>query len=379
MKYLPGFELNPTFWLFIAFASVGFIQLIFILFIYSRLAFFRAKKQPKSTNMPPVSILIAARNESDNLFQNLPKILEQDYPNFEVIVVNHQSIDESYHVLNAYRMQYPYLKIVEIERSRHLSNGKKFPLTLGIKSAKHEHLLFTDADCVPASKDWLKEMVSLFSPKKEIIMGYGPYQKEPGFLNALIRLDTTFVAMNYFAFALAKVPYMAVGRNLAYTKKVFYGVKGFKSHYSISSGDDDLFIQEAAKKKNYTVNLNPDTFCYSKAKSTWKEWRNQKARHYTTSEKYTVIKKALLGIYPLSLLLMWISFVILMLDWEYRWLTLAIFSFILILKWFVQGRCLFRIKEKSFVFGFLFLDLFYALLMPILYYTSEKSNTTKWK
>lgn len=379
MKYLPGFELNPTFWLFIAFASVGFIQLIFILFIYSRLAFFRAKKQPKSTNMPPVSILIAARNESDNLFQNLPKILEQDYPNFEVIVVNHQSIDESYHVLNAYRMQYPHLKIVEIERSRHLSNGKKFPLTLGIKSAKHEHLLFTDADCVPASKDWLKEMVSLFSPKKEIIMGYGPYQKEPGFLNALIRLDTTFVAMNYFAFALAKVPYMAVGRNLAYTKKVFDGVKGFKSHYSISSGDDDLFIQEAAKKKNYTVNLNPDTFCYSKAKSTWKEWRNQKARHYTTSEKYTVIKKALLGIYPLSLLLMWISFVILMLDWEYRWLTLAIFSFILILKWFVQGRCLFRIKEKSFVFGFLFLDLFYALLMPILYYTSEKSNTTKWK
>lgn len=379
MKYLPGFELNPTFWLFIAFASVGFIQLIFILFIYSRLAFFRAKKQPKSTNMPPVSILIAARNESDNLFQNLPKILEQDYPNFEVIVVNHQSIDESYHVLNAYRMQYPHLKIVEIERSRHLSNGKKFPLTLGIKSAKHEYLLFTDADCVPASKDWLKEMVSLFSPKKEIIMGYGPYQKEPGFLNALIRLDTTFVAMNYFAFALAKVPYMAVGRNLAYTKKVFDGVKGFKSHYSISSGDDDLFIQEAAKKKNYTVNLNPDTFCYSKAKSTWKEWRNQKARHYTTSEKYTVIKKALLGIYPLSLLLMWISFVILMLDWEYRWLTLAIFSFILILKWFVQGRCLFRIKEKSFVFGFLFLDLFYALLMPILYYTSEKSNTTKWK
>lgn len=379
MKYLPGFELNPTFWLFIAFASVGFIQLIFILFIYSRLAFFRAKKQPKSTDMPPVSILIAARNESDNLFQNLPKILEQDYPNFEVIVVNHQSIDESYHVLNAYRMQYPHLKIVEIERSRHLSTGKKFPLTLGIKSAKHEHLLFTDADCVPASKDWLKEMVSLFSPKKEIIMGYGPYQKEPGFLNALIRLDTTFVAMNYFAFALAKVPYMAVGRNLAYTKKVFDGVKGFKSHYSISSGDDDLFIQEAAKKKNYTVNLNPDTFCYSKAKSTWKEWRNQKARHYTTSEKYTVIKKALLGIYPLSLLLMWISFVILMLDWEYRWLTLAIFSFILILKWFVQGRCLFRIKEKSFVFGFLFLDLFYALLMPILYYTSEKSNTTKWK
>lgn len=379
MEFLPDFDVSLVFYLFCFFAGLALIQLLYVLLIHGRLAFYTGKKQQKSDQLQPVTVIIAARNESDNLYQNLPLILQQDYPTFEVIVVNHQSIDESYHILNAYKMQYPHLKVVEVERSKHLSNGKKLPLTLGIKAAKYEHLIFTDADCKPVSNKWLKGMAENFTQEKQIVIGYGPYQPQPGFLNKIIRLDTAMIALNYLSFALAKMPYMAVGRNLGYTKNVFNAVKGFKSHYSITSGDDDLFIQEAARKRNYVIELNPHTFAVSKAKETWSEWKQQKSRHYSTADRYKVIKKGMLGIYPLTLLMLSISFVILMFNPEYRWITLAGFGFVTLVKWWIHGRCLAKLQAKSFIAWLPLLDIFYAILIPVMYYTAEKSTYSKWK
>jgi cellulose synthase/poly-beta-1,6-N-acetylglucosamine synthase-like glycosyltransferase len=379
MEFLPDFDVSLVFYLFCVFASLALIQLLYVLLIHGRLAFYKDKKQVNTDELVPVTVIIAARNESDNLFQNLPLILQQDYPIFEVIVVNHQSIDESYHILNAYKMQYPHLKVVEVERSKHLSNGKKLPLTLGIKAAKNEHLIFTDADCKPATNKWLKGMAEKFTPEKEIVIGYGPYQVQPGFLNKIIRLDTAMIALNYLSFALAKMPYMGVGRNLGYTRNVFNAVKGFKSHYSITSGDDDLFVQEAARKRNYTIQIDPTTFAVSKAKETWAEWKQQKSRHYSTSERYKVIKKGMLGIYPFTLLLLTISFVILMFNPEYRWISLAGFGFVTLVKWWIHGRCLAKLQAKSFIAWLPLLDIFYAILIPVMYYTAEKSTYSKWK
>jgi cellulose synthase/poly-beta-1,6-N-acetylglucosamine synthase-like glycosyltransferase len=379
MEFLPDFHLGIVLYLFIGFAFLAFLQLMYVVIIHGKLAFYNASKSFSNEQLPPASIIIAARNESDNLYQNLPLILQQAYPTFEVIVVNHQSIDESYHILNAYKVQYANLKIVEVEPSRHLGSGKKLPLTLGIKAAKYEHLVFTDADCQPSSNQGLKGMMSKFSDEKQIVIGYGPYQAEKGLLNKIIRLDTAFIGMNYFSFALSKMPYMAVGRNMAYTKKTFEAVHGFKSHYSIHSGDDDLFIQEAAKNKNYSIQLDPNTFCFSKAKTTWKTWAQQKSRHYSTAEHYNVIKKALLGIYPLTLLMLWISFVILMFDSEYRWITLACFGFVLGIKWWIQGMCFAKLQARSFIAMLPILDLFYAILNPTMFYTAEKSTTSTWK
>ncbi len=380
MEILPSFETQLSLFVFCFFAFCALIQLVFTFYFFSRLAFTSFKKKNmKNTEKPPISIIIAARNDSDNLFANLPLILEQDYPNFEVIVVNHQSIDESYHIINAYKMKYPHLRMIEVERSKHIGVGKKLPLTLGIKSALHENLLFTDADCQPESNLWLQGMVDGFANNTQIVLGYGPYKEEEGFLNKVIRFDTIFIAMNYFSFAMAKMPYMGVGRNLAYTKTAFKSVSGFKSHYSISSGDDDLFVQEAAKLNSYSIQLNPETHCYSTPKNSWKSWIDQKSRHYSTAGKYQVIKKALLGIYPLSLILLWFSFVILLLDKEYTLFTGFIFTGVIALKWFVQGRCFSKLKGKKFILSLPFFELFYALLQPVLYYTSEKPRISKWK
>ena len=378
MHFLPFFEFNLSTILFCLFAIVALTQLFYTLFIYGRLSFFTGKKAQKSDNFPNVSILISARNESDNLYENLPLILEQDYPNFEVIVINHQSVDDSYHILNAYAHQYKNLKIIEIERSQHLKPGKKLPLTLGVKGAKYEHLFFTDADCRPASNQWLKSMAQSFTNGKEIVLGYAPYTTKPGYLNKLIRFDTTWIAMTYFSMALAKLPYMGVGRNLAYTRSLFDSVNGFKSHYSITSGDDDLFIQETVTKQNFAINLDPTSFCFSEGSTNWENWYMQKTRHFTTSGRYDVFKKAMLGIYPFTMLIFTISFVILMFDDNFRLLTLSGYVFVVLIKWWIQARCFIKLKQPSFVALLPLYDLAYAIFVPILYYTTDKKEIRKW-
>ena len=378
-EYLPKFDFSEiATYVFFAFAFFALVQLIYVLFIYGRLAFHNTSKEVVSTDLPPVSVIIAARNESENLFKFLPFILEQEYPQFEVIVINHQSIDDSKYILGAYTRQYPHLKIIEIERNKHIKYGKKLPLTVGIKGAKYEHLVFTDADCKPSSQQWLKSMASRFNDKKEIVLGYGPYNKKKGFINRMIRFDTTWIAMSYFSMAKAGMPYMGIGRNMAYTKSAFERAEGFKSHYGIASGDDDLFIQDAALKKNYTINIDENAFCYSKPAKNLEQWARQKARHYTTSPKYKVFKKLMLGIYPLTLLFLLISFVSLLFNREYIWLSLAVFLLTLIVKWIVLGRAFSKLKAKSFIAAIPLWDIFYAIWTPIMFYTVSKTDDNKW-
>lgn len=376
MEFIPSFDqLTPWIFTFL-FGAVALIQLFWSLFFYLRIAL---HKHTQGKNFPPVSVIITARNEEDNLFRLLPKILEQDYDNYEVIVVNHQSIDDSAHILKAFERNYSHLKVIELERSKHIKNGKKLPLTIAIKGASHEHLLFTDADCDPSSVHWIKEMASQFTTQEEIVLGYAPYEKEPGLLNRIIRLDTVMIALNYLSYAKAGAAYMGVGRNMGYTKRLFMNNNGFKSHYAVQSGDDDLFIQEVATRKNVTVCISPNAFCASKAEKTWGDWYKQKGRHFTTANRYKVIKKLLLGIYPLTLLLLYISFITLCLYSWLCWTTIGVFGFVILIKWLVQGRAMFVLHEKEFAWAFPFWDICYALIAPIVYYTTEKSTDTKWK
>ena len=377
LSYLPSFGFEIFTYCFLVLCVTGFIQFLYLLFIYGRLSFYRLKPHQEQP-MVPVSVIIAARDESDNLYENLPTILSQDYPEFEVIVVNHQSIDDSNWLLIAFQQQYKNLKVIDIPKNKHLRAGKKFPITLAIKGAKYEHFLLTDADCKPSSYQWLRKMAGSFSSSKQIVMGYGPFNKEKGFLNKLIRFDAAWIGVNYISMALSKLPYMGVGRNLGYTKTVFNSVSGFKSHYSLPSGDDDLFIQQAAQKSNYTVNIDPDTFCFSPAAPSWSRWVRQKSRHYSTSNQYKVIKKLLLGIYPVTLLLLWLSFVILLFKADFRIIDGIVFGIVILLKWWIQGKCLLKLQEKNFVFLLPFWDVFYAVVTPMLFFLTEQKRNTKW-
>ncbi len=361
--------------LFTLFIGTIIVQLYYILFIFQKLAFLNHQRKPASNEIP-ISVIIAARNESHNLQENLRFILEQDYSNFEVIVVNNNSTDDSYQVLSALKKGYNHLEIIEFNNPEHVRQGKKLPLTLGIKAAKNEHLLLTDADCKPKSNQWIKKMARGFK-EKEIILGYGPYIKTSGLLNSIIRFDTAWIGMNYFSFALNGFAYMGVGRNLAYTKRAYQAVDGYKSHHMLASGDDDLFIQEASKKSSLGIEIDADTHCFSPSKNTWSEWIHQKSRHFTTTPKYSFIKKLLLATYPITLVAAWFSFVSLMI------LSNSVFiCFIMILfytiKWWIQGKCLIKLNERKFALFFPFWDLFYSFLSPVLYMMGKTKRNKNW-
>ena len=361
--------------LFTLFIGTIIVQLYYILLIFQKLAFFHPQRK-STVNEIPISVIIAARNESHNLQENLRFILEQDYSNFEVIVVNNNSSDDSYQVLSALKKEYNHLEIIEFNNPDHVRQGKKLPLTLGIKAAKNEHLLLTDADCKPKSNQWIKKMARGFK-EKEIILGYGPYIKTSGLLNSIIRFDTAWIGMNYFSFALKGFAYMGVGRNLAYTKSAYQAVDGYKSHHMLASGDDDLFIQEASKKSSLGIEIDADTHCFSPSKNTWSEWVHQKSRHFTTTPKYSFIKKLLLATYPITLVAAWFSFVSLMI------LSKSVFiCFIMILfysiKWWIQGKCLIKLNERKFALFFPFWDLFYSFLSPVLYMMGKTKRNKNW-
>ncbi len=272
------------------------VLLFYYLYFFMRLSFYKCKE---CLFDQPISIIICAKNELDNLRNNLPYILSQNYSRYEVIVVNDQSNDESSFYLDGLAKENSNLVVIDIDEFVTHGLGKKFALTLGIKTAKYEHILLTDADCIPKSRDWVKKMTSNFD-NADIILGYGSYEIKKGFLNKMIRFDSFNVAQQYFSFALAGETYMGVGRNLAYLKSLFFDNKGFASHIHIPSGDDDLFIQEIAERKSVAIEISEDAHTTSEVIDNWKDWFYQKRRHLTASSLYKVKFKFLLAIYPLS-------------------------------------------------------------------------------
>lgn len=283
--------------------SITLISLVIILIYY--FYFFIRINYYRQSNLifnKPISIIICAKNEYENLKQNLPLLLSQNYLKFEVIVVNDQSSDNSIILLENLAKSHENLIIVNIDDFVRHKEGKKFALTLGIKTAKYEHLLLTDADCYPNSNNWITIM-SRGLNKKDIVLGFGGYKRVNGILNKIIRYDTFNVAQQYLSFALRQKTYMGVGRNLAYKKSLFFDNKGFASHMHIPSGDDDLFIQEIVTNNNVSIEIETESHTKSEVSKSWNEWIYQKRRHLSTSPQYKLRFKFLLSIYPFSQLL----------------------------------------------------------------------------
>ncbi len=280
------------------------ISLYFSFDIILLLAVNKIKLKPYSNNSPsPISVIIAAKNEVENLKNNLPYILKQNYPQFEVIVVDDQSKDKTIEILQQFEKQYQFLKCIGVKSSK--KSSKKNALNLGIHHAKYEHLIFTDADCKPLSENWLMYLQNYFSPQHELVLGFSPYRKLPSPVNRIIRFETLLTAINYFGFSKIRMPYMGVGRNLAYTKSLYRKVGGFKTHCHLLSGDDDLLVNQAVEKTQIALSLNSDSFVESQPKLDFKSWVNQKRRHITTASHYRLKHKFWLGLQYLSKVLFW--------------------------------------------------------------------------
>ncbi len=270
-------------------------QLYFSLFVHLKLIKNKVENSNEQLNMP-LSVIISARNEEENLIKYLPSVLNQNYINFEVVVVNDRSWDGTAELLKDFAKQYDHLKVVTVVDGNKFIAGKKFAVSMGIKAASNEWLVFTDADCEPASENWLKGMQQPIDGQIEILLGHSPYFKKSGLLNILIRFEAFFKAVNYLSYALKGMPFMGVGRNMAYRKTLFFKSKGFAAHMHISSGEDDLFVNANANPVNTTIAINKETQVWSEPKTSFVAYLRQKKRHLGArklyQKKYRLLLKA---------------------------------------------------------------------------------------
>lgn len=253
---------------------------------------------------PGVTVIVCAWNERENLDELLPFLDRQIYPNYEVIVMDDRSTDGTREWLES--VPFGRVRTIRIDKEYDHVTPKKYALTIGIKSAAHELILLTDADCRPASEHWISGMVAhMAQADKEIVLGFSPYERRSGWLNRLIRYETLYTAVQYLSLALAGRPYMGVGRNLLYRRELFLRNRGFYSHIRVLGGDDDLFINEVGTARNAAVSLHPETFTWSKPKETFAAWRHQKRRHLSVGRHYAPANKLILGLLTASHILTW--------------------------------------------------------------------------
>jgi cellulose synthase/poly-beta-1,6-N-acetylglucosamine synthase-like glycosyltransferase len=364
---------------FSTFVVTAAIQLFYYLFFY--LTVYVNKPGKINDEKKSVSVIICAKNEAENLNNFLPFILKQDYPDYEVIVVNDCSEDNSYDILGKFTKQYPHLKISTINKDLKFTHNKKFAQFIGIKAAKNDILVFTDADCRPDSDKWLEGMTSHFNEKISFVLGYGGYFRENGFLNKYIRYDSMIIAMQYLGMALRGFPYMGVGRNLSYRRSVFFENKGYGAYNHIISGDDDLFVNTNASRNNTNVEFRNGTHTRSVPCTGFNEWMTQKKRHMTTAPHYKLRDKLLLITEPVTRVLFFSSLIVL-LSFTFLWpYVLSVFGLRLIIQITVFALVQKKLNEPGLLAYSLFFDIFSPLINCIVYLSNILSGqgNNRWK
>lgn len=363
-------------------ALLAFVISAFAVQLFLYLHYYRrpAKITPSGgeASQPPVTVLIAARNEAANLRQNLPFVFAQDYPQYQVVVVNDSSWDQTAEVLEEFKQTNPNLHIATVSENSHFDGGKKFALTLGIKAAKYDRLLLTDADCRP-HPGWIAAMVRHIPGPEGLVLGYSPVKKAGSGVNLMARYDNFFTAVQYLGMALAGNPYMGVGRNLSYSRDFFMSSGGFKRHYLLPSGDDDLFVNEHAQKLQVAVSLEPESHVETDGPKSWKTFWKQKRRHLTTGRRYRRKDKFRLLLYPLSLLILLAGSIVLLLANYKTDLLIGLLAVRLIVQIYIFRRSMQVLGQKDLIWFAPVLDVFYLLFGMLLQGANLLTKQPKWK
>ncbi len=363
--------------LLIALGVCLIIHLYYVLAVHLRLVRYRITELPE-TVLQPISVIVCARNEMPNLERYLKSLLHQDHPNFEVVVVNDRSWDGTGDFLNGLAKEYAHLKLVNVAEGARFIAGKKFAATMGIKAASNEWLVFTDADCEPASPSWLRGMQQP-NADTEILLGYSPYFKKASLLNALIRFETFFTAVNYLSFALKGMPYMGVGRNMAYKKSLFFANKGFAAHMHIPSGDDDLFVNANATPANTTIQIHKDTHVWSVPNTGFLSYLRQKKRHVGAGKMYKPKHKFILSLQIAVQFLFYALLIALAFFKQTQFIATGVFLLSVLVRCFVYPSLLKRLNYAELRWWFPVLDI---ILMVFLVFNAILSIFVKkvaWK
>jgi glycosyltransferase involved in cell wall biosynthesis len=363
---------------FYVFAGITAIQVLYYLGVFSQFAF--AKKQPPKPKKIPISVIVCAKNQEENVKMFVPILARQNYPNYEIVLINDASSDDTLEVFKEFAKQYPNIKLVDVVNNEAFWANKKYALTLGIKAATNEYLLFTDSNSYPSSENWITEMSACFTPTKTIVLGYGAYEKvRKSFLNLLIRFDTMLHSTQYFAWAKLGKPYTGSGKNMAYKREEFFKTNGFINHMQIRMGEDSLFINEAATAKNTTICFNKDSFTYSKAKTTFKDWFKLKQNRSAVITFFKSFDKFQLGLFHFSQF-WFLILAILLLAVGYNWIYLvSLIGFRYLISWLVLGFSASKLSEKDTIYFYPFLEIIMMFIQANLFFVNLFSKPKPWK
>ncbi|HUR31145.1 MAG TPA: glycosyltransferase [Saprospiraceae bacterium] len=334
---------------------------------------FRRRPSPRSLSIiewPGVSIVIAHKNDSTALRENLESLLSQDYPLFEIIIIDDHSNPFEKSNLEYFISGHSGVKLLSSDTS-----GKKHAITKGINSATHDLILCTDADCKPSSNKWIKKMIES-GRGLAAVLGYSPYEKKSGWLNLLIRFETIMTAMQYISWTLAGKPYMGVGRNMLYPRSLFLQLDPYKE-IAAPYGDDDLWVQQLSDHIRIKVCDDPLAHVMTQAPATWKEWINQKHRHMSAGHYY---KNKLLwqpGIYGMMLFLHW-AILPLLIAASFWWKWCPVLLIGLLIRWFVYNSWTRKLGDKDTVKWYPVLELNYAIYLGMMGIYTWMNKRKKW-
>jgi glycosyltransferase involved in cell wall biosynthesis len=388
---LEWFRWSPTEWMltFLLFLS-------FLVQLYYYLVFFRgiprwskrihSGKIDLAEKQVPVSVIITASNQREILAKHLPLFLEQDYPEFQVVVVDDASSDETGDLLKDLCLRYPHLYHTFVPPGVQSISSKKIALTVGIKAARYDYLLFTDANCEPSGNQWISSMMRQFTPDTTVVLSYSRFDEVKGVLKKLIAYDNLFQAIRYLGMAVCKKPYMGVGRNMAYRKDLFFGQRGFASHLNLHTGEDDLFISDVAKGSNTRIEASPESVIHVVSEDPKYLWKDGKFNQLQTSNYYRTSARFRTGLeifsryifYGMSLTLLLLSLI----HWNLP--LLIVFVVFFLARFTVQvsviNSCAKILKERRFFMSVLFFDLllpYYSLLLSFDSFFHRRKSSTR--
>jgi len=388
---LELFQYNPWITIPVAvLAFAGLIQLWFYLYFYTGINRESRRCRKGLANLteekPPVSVIICARDQADVLFTNLPAFFDQNYPEFQIIVVNDASSDDTEHILQQYEDHENFYHTFVPKGVRSIS-ARKMAMTIGIKAARYDYVLFTDASAIPRGTNWIASMMRHFDTGGAVVFGYTSYKEKKGISKRFVAYDNLFSAIQFMGFALRGKPFKACSANMAFRKELFFKNKGFSSHLFLQSGDDDLLISEMADKYNSRIDFDPDSQLIIDKDDVSYQWKEQTISHFSTSNRYKLSVRLLLFLesFTRSLFYAVILYLLIvcLLEASYSWLLLTAVLFLIryIVQLLVINKSAVQLSEPQFYISLPIVDFILPLIKLLirLFNRSRRNHIYTWE
>jgi len=358
--------LSTLLYSFIAITAINCLYYI----IFSKFSFSK-HSTAKEANQTPVSVIVYSKNEAALLPEFLSQFKDQTHTNYEIVLVNNASSDDTRYIFEAFQKDNQNVQIVNVENNEAFWGSRKYALTLGIKKATYENLLFTTTSAIFSSKDWIAKSSSFLNTDKQIFVGYSFFEKKGGFVNTFIRFSEIVSHLFNYGVGVITKPYHASQANFGYIKSLFFENRGFSDHMSIKEGSEDLFLKFNATSKNVVISTSKDNAVQKKSPASFSEWLQYKANQKYISRYYSFSNKLNLKLFGISQFLFFVLAIVSVI------LIPSILVFcVIVLRYFIAGLVLlktsFKLRDLKPMYFFPFLEILHSFVqIPIFIYNQS--------